>query len=45
MMPWLTASPRPLPSPSERVVKNGSKTRLMMSSGIPSPSSWIQQQA
>ena len=41
--PWaatmlsLTASPSPVPSPTSRVVKNGSKIRSRISSGIPVP--------
>ena len=38
-MPWLIESPRPVPSPSGLVVKNGSNTCAASASDIPGPSS------
>ena len=38
-MPWQIESPSPVPSPSDLVVKNGSKTRAAISSEMPGPSS------
>src|SRR5205823_5867330 len=42
MIPWQTARPRPVPSPTERVVKNGSNTRASDSLGMPCPLSAIR---
>jgi len=36
-IPWQMDSPSPVPSPSPFVVKNGSKMRPAISSGIPGP--------
>src|SRR5260370_10788524 len=38
-MPWQTARPMPLPSPTGRVVKNGSKMSGRCSGAIPTPPS------
>src|SRR5262249_52372601 len=38
-MPWATARPRPVPSPGDLVVKNGSKMRPICSGDIPWPTS------
>jgi hypothetical protein len=39
-MPHVTLSPRPVPSPTSFVVKNGSKIRSRVASSIPVPVSW-----
>ena len=36
-MPQLTESPRPVPSPTSLVVKNGSKMRARVASSMPAP--------
>src|SRR5207248_2230381 len=38
-IPWLMASPSPVPWPTSFVVKNGSKMRSRTSAGMPDPSS------
>ncbi len=41
MIPWQIERPRPVPTPSGLVVKNGSKMRSRESCGIPRPVSEI----
>jgi hypothetical protein len=42
MIPYVTLSPSPVPSPTSFVVKNGSKTRSMCSASMPVPLSFTR---